>query len=97
MVRWMTLALLLVERLLLGARTIRALCDMSAHITYSRRRQDAYHHLLKLVAHTHAGDLLQVLEAGKDLVLDLELCLHAERGAFLDGEGLVVEGLERTG
>ena len=29
-------------------------------------------------------------------MLDLELGLHAERGALLDGEGLVVECFERT-
>jgi hypothetical protein len=55
------------------------------------------HHLLHLVADTHACDLLQVLEAGENLVLDLELGLHAEGGALLDGEGLVLEGLEGTG
>ena len=53
-----------------------------------------YHHLLHLVADTHACDLLQVLQTSQDLVLDLELCLHAECSTLLDGERLLLEGLE---
>jgi hypothetical protein len=57
----------------------------------------AYHHLLHLVADTHACDLLQVLQTSQNLVLDLELCLHAECSALLDGEWLLLEGLKGTG
>lgn len=57
----------------------------------------AYHHLLQLVTDAHAGDLLQVLEASQDLVLHLELGLHAETSALLDGEGLLLELLEGAG
>lgn len=52
-------------------------------------------HLLHLVADTHALDHLNVLHAGQDLMLYLETCLHAEDGAFLDGERLGFESLER--
>lgn len=58
--------------------------------------EDRYHHLLQLDANTHAGYLLEVLEACQNLVLDLELCLHAETCTLLDGEGLLLELLERT-
>jgi hypothetical protein len=54
----------------------------------------AYHHLLHLVADTHTCDLLQVLQTCQNLVLDLELHLHAESGALLDGEWLALEGLK---
>jgi hypothetical protein len=53
-----------------------------------------YHHLLHLVADAHACDLLQVLQTSQDLVLDLELCLHAECSTLLDNERLLLEGLK---
>jgi hypothetical protein len=55
------------------------------------------HHLLHLVAQTHARHLLEVLEPRQDLVLHLELRLHAELRALLDGEGLVLERLDGAG
>ena len=58
------------------------------------RKLVPYHHLLHLVADTHACDLLQVLQASQDLVLDLELCLHAEGSTLLDDERLLLEGLK---
>lgn len=62
-----------------------------------RRDNSPYHHLLHLVADTHACDLLEVLQAGENLMLDLELCLHAEGGTLLDDEGLLLESLKSTG
>ena len=56
----------------------------------------AYHHLLHLVADAHAPDHLEVLEASQDLVLDLELCLHAERSALFDCERLALESVHRA-
>lgn len=38
---------------------------------------------------------LDVLQAGEHLVLDLEGDLHAERGAFLDGERFLCKSLNR--
>jgi len=52
---------------------------------------------LHLAADSHARDLLEVLEACQDLVLDLELCLHAECSALLDCERLALESLDGTG
>lgn len=56
----------------------------------------AYHHLLHLVADTHACDLLQVLQACQNLVLDLELRLHAECSTLLDDERLLLECFKST-
>lgn len=56
----------------------------------------SYHHLLHLVADTHACDLLKVLQTRQNLMLDLELGLHAESGTLLDCERLALEGLEGT-
>lgn len=56
--------------------------------------EDRYHHLLQLGANTHAVHLLEVLETCQNLVLDLELCLHAECSALLDDERLLLEGLK---
>jgi hypothetical protein len=56
-----------------------------------------YHHLLKLITDAHARHLLEVLQTCQNLVLNLELCLHTERGALLDGERLCVESFEGTG
>ena len=58
--------------------------------------KDRHHHLLQFGASTHAGHLLEVLKTCQNLVLDLELCLHAETCTFLDGEGLLLELLEGT-
>jgi hypothetical protein len=55
------------------------------------------HHLLHLVADSHALDNLHILQASKDLMLDLEDGLHAELGALLDGEGLVLERVDCAG
>lgn len=63
----------------------------------TRRRDGPYHHLLHLVADTHACDLLEVLQTGENLMLDLELRLHAERSTLLDDEGLLLESLKSTG
>ena len=51
----------------------------------------AYNHFLHLIADTHALDHLNILQARKNLVLNLEACLHAESGALLDGERLLLE------
>ena len=56
-----------------------------------------YNHLLHLLLHAHPRDDLHVLHAAEDFVLDAEASLHAESGALLDGEGLLVEGLEGAG
>jgi len=60
----------------------------------NRQQLATHNHLLHLVADTHALDDLNILQAGKNLVLNLETCLHAESGALLDGEGLGLEFLE---
>ena len=70
---------------------------VSTHAHVAVRWGSKYHHLLQLVANPHAGNLLEVLETGQDLVLDLELGLHAETSTLLDGEGLLLELLERAG
>jgi len=57
----------------------------------------AHHHLLHLAAETDACDLLEILQARKDLVLDLELRLHAERRALLDRERLALKSLNGAG
>ena len=56
-----------------------------------------YNHLLHLLLDAHPRDDLHVLHAAEDIVLDAEAGLHAESGALLDGEGLLVEGLESAG
>jgi hypothetical protein len=49
------------------------------------------------MAHPQVLDDLEIFHSREDLVLDLELCLHAEAGALLDGEGLVLEGFSGAG
>ena len=60
----------------------------------NRQQLATHNHLLHLVADTHALDDLNILQAGKNLVLNLETCLHTESGALLDGERLGLEFLE---
>ena len=60
-------------------------------------RATTYHHLLQLIAHWASGDLLEVLQAREDLVLHLELRLHAELGTLLDDEGLALELVNGAG
>ena len=67
-----------------------------AHVYKDYHGENAYHHLLQLIADTHACDLLEVLETCQNLVLDLELRLHAKLGTLLDGKGLLLELLKRT-
>lgn len=55
-----------------------------------------HHHLLKLLADAHARDLLEVLQTRQDIVLHLELCLHAEPSTFLDREWLFLKSLDGT-
>jgi hypothetical protein len=55
------------------------------------------HHLLHLMADTHALDHLDVFQPSENLVLDLEDGLHAELGALLDSEGLVLERVDCAG
>lgn len=57
---------------------------------------ETYHHFLHLAADSHARHFLEVLQACKDLVLDLELGLHAEGSTLLDGEGLALESVDCT-
>lgn len=56
-----------------------------------------YNHLLHLLLDAHPRDDLHVLHAAEDVVLDAETGLHAESRALLDGERLLVEGLEGAG
>lgn len=44
-----------------------------------------------------APDRLDVVQAAQNLVLHLELGLHGELGTLLDGEGLLLEVLQRPG
>jgi hypothetical protein len=55
-----------------------------------------YKHLLLLLAKSVALHDLEILQSGKNLVLDLELDFHAILGTFLDGERLRLERLDRT-
>lgn len=55
-----------------------------------------YNHLLHLLLDAHPRDDLHVLHAAEDVMLDAEAGLHAEGSALLDGERLLVEGLEGT-
>lgn len=59
--------------------------------------QQTHNHLLHLILHPHATDNLHVLQPAKDLMLDAEAGLHAEGGALLDGERVLVEVLEAAG
>lgn len=64
----------------------------------SRVRCVAAQHLLVLVdLDALSLDHMHILESAEDLVLDAELCLHAELGALLDLEWLLLEVLERAG
>jgi hypothetical protein len=56
----------------------------------------AYHHLLHLLANSQALDNLEIFQASQDLMLNLELGLHAESSALLDGEGFALERLDST-
>lgn len=56
-----------------------------------------YNHLLVLLAEDLALDDLDVLQAGEDLVLDLEADLHAEGSALLDCKGLLGQGIDGSG
>ena len=93
---WVKLTLLLVDGLLFCAGSVRALSRLSAS-KFVENERVTYHHLLHLVADTHACDLLQVLQPSKNLMLNLELRLHAECSTFLDCEWLGLESLESTG
>jgi hypothetical protein len=59
--------------------------------------QPAYNHLLHLVLHAHPAHHLDILQPAQNLMLDLEAGLHAEGGALLDGEGVLVEVLQGAG
>jgi hypothetical protein len=39
---------------------------------------------------------LEVLQTRQNVVLDLELCLHAEPSTLLDGEGLLLQSFDGT-
>ena len=94
----MSLTLLLVDGLVLGVRTVRTLTSIVSDLNHaSRMLGGTHHHLLQLVAHGAPGHLLEVLEAGEDLMLDLELDLHAELGTLLDDEGLALKLLDGAG
>ena len=56
----------------------------------------AYNHFLHLVADTHTLHHLNVLQAGKNLMLNLETRLYAESCTLLDGERLGLELVEGT-
>lgn len=85
------LTLLFVDGLVLSVGTVRALVSISDLDASHMFRATTHHHLLQLVAHGASGDLLEVLQAREDLVLHLELHLHAELGTLLDGKGLALE------
>lgn len=89
--------LLLVEWLLLGAGTIRTLARVLAHFWLVVFVVSAHHHLLHFAADAHACDLLEVLETCQNFMLDLELCLHAERSALLDCERLARKSIDGAG
>ena len=61
------------------------------------RMISTHNHLLHLILDTHTTHDLDVLHPAKNLMLHLEARLHAEGGALLDGEGVLVEVLERAG
>jgi hypothetical protein len=57
----------------------------------------SYHHLLHLLAQRSTRDLLEVLETGQNLVLNLELYFHAVLGTLLDHEWLRLELVDSAG
>lgn len=100
-----SLTLLLVKGLLLCIGTVASLDEESASCSSTFPISnfvipsvcETHHHFLHLAAQRSLADLLQVLQARKNLMLHLELCLHAELCAFLNPERLVLELLERAG
>ena len=60
--------------------------------------RSAHEHLF-ILAYPYAFPLddLQVLQPAQDIMLNLEVGLHAELGTFLDGEGLRLQRLESAG
>ena len=93
-----TLTLLLIEWFLLGIRAIRTL-DMIQVSTPSIDRTfnevgSTYNHLLHFVRHTQPLNHLHVFHARQNLMLHLELCLHAEHCTLLDCEWLVLESFD---
>jgi len=61
------------------------------HRFLRRVRTVRSNHLLSLLAQGVPLHDLEILQAGQDLVLNLELDLHAILGSFLDGEGVRFE------
>lgn len=92
------LTLLLIHRLVGGARGVTSLWVNSKLAKSSHDAQSTYQHLLVL-ADPDSLPLhnLQVLQTAQHLVVHLEHDLDAERGALLDGERLVLEVVERAG
>jgi hypothetical protein len=65
----------------------------SAHdICMNKHR--THNHLLHLILHAHPAHHLHILHPAQDLMLHLEAGFHAESGALLDGEGVLVEILK---
>lgn len=96
--RSITLTLLLIEWFLLGIRAIRTLDITQVSIPSIDRTFNevgsTYNHLLHLVRHTQPLNHLHVFHARQNLMLHLELCLHAEYCTLLDCEWLVLESID---
>lgn len=58
---------------------------------------DTYHHLLLLMAEGVTCGLLEVLQACQNVMLDLELCLHAVFSSLLNYEGLAGQSVKSAG
>ena len=94
--------LLLVFGLVGGVGRVRALrlvVSAEVHVgilanQHCERQDQTYNHLLHLSLGAHPGDDLDVFHATEDFVLDAEASFHAESGTLLDGEGLLVEGVQ---
>jgi len=93
-----TLTLLLIEWFLLGTRAIRTLDITQVSIPSIDRALNevgsTHNHLLHLGRHAQPLNHLYVFHARQNLMLHLELCLHAECRTLLDCEWLVLENFD---
>lgn len=61
------------------------------------RGKKTHNHLLHLILQRSPAHDLHILQSTQNLMMDLKSRLHPECGAFLDGEGVVLEIFERAG
>lgn len=89
---------LLIDGLALGVGWVGTLDNRHQPFVRGNVVRTAHNHLLVL-CHSNSLSLhhLEVLHPAEDFMLDLELGLHPELGAFFDGERFVLELFDSTG